>query len=182
MSKYAILRSSTLRAGDPDASLQGDLPSGRRSHLGFVLRAVVGIAIVTFLVLRYDARSVLQLLAREQPGYFEAAVGVYVSTQMISAYRWRLLAAIVQVEASFTLFLFCAPIAGVFASLPLTVNGLGVREGAYLVLFALAGVGRTDAIALGLLWFVSATLGALPGVIAFVATPTNRSLICRRLM
>lgn len=338
MAKYAILKSSTLRAGDPDASLQGDLPSRRRSYLGFVLRAGVGIAIVTFLVWRYDARSVLRLLAREQPIYFAAAVGVYLSTLVISTYRWRLLAAIVQLDASFTdflafrfiatfantlipgvvggdalraiylgrrasrlgeafasviadrvvglvglfwlaafaaiflnepglsavvtappigiglitlaafvaspllirvihmmpprlsryasfivtylehpgallaalvlsvivqsafavcqyllargigldasftLFLFCVPIAGVFASLPLTVNGLGVREGAYLVLFGMAGVRRTDAIALGLLWFVSTTLGALPGLIAFVATPPNRSLNRRRLM
>ncbi|MGB8364355.1 MAG: lysylphosphatidylglycerol synthase transmembrane domain-containing protein [Rhizomicrobium sp.] len=326
MAKYAILKSSTLGAGDQDAGFQGDLPYRRRSYLGFALRAVLGVAIVTFLVWRYDARSVLRLLAREQPGYFAAAVGVYVSTLVISAYRWRLLAAILQLygpftdflafrfiatftntvvpgvlggdalraiylgrrnsrfgeafasviadrivgliglfwlaaiaaiflndaglsavvtappigiglitlaaflasplvirvvhmmpprlgryasfivtylehpgalltplmlsvivqsalavcqyllargigfNAPFSLFLFCVPIAGVFASLPLTVNGLGVREGAYLVLFSMAGVGRTNAIALGLLWFVSTTLGALPGVIAFAFT------------
>jgi hypothetical protein len=68
------------------------------------------------------------------------------------------------------LFLFCVPVAGVFASLPLTVNGLGVREGAYLVLFGMAGVNRTNAIVLGLLWFICTTLGASPGLIAFVMT------------
>ena len=65
----------------------------------------VGLAIVTFLVWHYDARSVLRLLAREQPGYFAAAIGVYLSTQVISAYRWRLLAAILQLNASFADFL-----------------------------------------------------------------------------
>jgi len=331
MAKYATLKSSTLRADDQNASFQGDRPSKRRSYPGFALRAVLGVAIVTFLVWRYDARSVLRLLAREQPRYFVAAIGVYVSTQVISAYRWQLLAAVLKLYASFTdfvalrfiatftntlvpgvvggdalraiylgrrnsrlgeafasviadrivgliglfwlaaiaaiflngaglsavvtappigiglitlaafvasplvirlvhmmpprlsryasfivaylehpgamlaalvismvvqsalavcqyllargvgidasltLFLFCVPIAGVFASLPLTVNGLGVREGAYLVLFGMAGMGRTNAIALGLLWFVSTTLGALPGVIAFAVTPLARA-------
>lgn len=327
MTKYAILKSSALRAGDREVGAQSDLSRRRRSYPGFALRAGIGITIVTFLVWHYDARSVLRLLAREQPGYFAASIGVYLSTQVISAYRWRLLAAVLKLHASFpeflafrfiatfantlipgvvggdalraiylgrenrrlgeafasviadrivgligllwvaaiaaiffnaaglsavvtvppivigvialaglvasplviriihltpprvrhyasfivayledrsmlltslllsvvvqstlavcqfllargigidaslTLFLFCVPIAGVFASLPLTVNGLGVREGAYLVLFGMAGLDRSSAIALGLLWFVSTTLGALPGLIAFVVTP-----------
>ena len=319
------------KISNPNPASIVDGPLNRRSYRGFALRVGVGIAIVSFLVWRYDARSILRLLAREQPGYFAAAVGIYVATLVISAYRWQLLAAILQLHASFTdflafrliatftntlvpgvlggdalraiylgrrttrmveafasvfadrivgligllwlaaiaaiflndaglpaavtaapigigvitvaaflaspllirlvhlmparfsrytslivrylgrpgailsalalsvivqtalavcqyllargiginasltLFLFCVPIAGVFASLPLTVNGLGVREGAYLVLFGMAGMDRTSAIALGLLWFVSTTLGALPGVIAFVMTPTERA-------
>ncbi len=321
-------------AGNQNPTTSDNTSFSHRAYRGFALRAGVGLAIVTFLVWHYDARSVLRLLAREQPGYFAAAIGVYLLTQVISAYRWRLLAAILQLNASFadflafrfiatfantivpgvfggdalraiylgrlnsrlgesfasviadrivglvglfwlvaiaafffhdaglsavltgtpivigvialaslvaargsvirlvqmmpprvsryasfivtylehratlltalalsvvvqsllavsqcllargiglkeslTLFLVCVPIAGVFASLPLTVNGLGVREGAYLVLFGMTGVDRTNAIALGLLWFVSTTLGALPGLIAFVAKPLSRAHI-----
>ena len=54
---------------------------------------------------------------------------------------------------SLSMFLLIVPIAGVFASLPVTLNGLGVRETAYLFLFGMAGVAARDAIALGLLWF-----------------------------
>ena len=96
-----------------------------------------------------------------------------VIVQSVLAVCQYLLARGIGIDASLTLFLFCVPIAGVFASLPLTVNGLGVREGAYLVLFGMAGVDRTNAIALGLLWFACTTIGALPGVMAFVATPTT---------
>jgi glycosyltransferase 2 family protein len=67
-------------------------------------------------------------------------------------------------------FMLCVPIANVFASLPLTLNGLGVREAAYLVLFGYAGVAKPDAIALGLLWFASTMIGGLIGIIAFVTT------------
>jgi uncharacterized membrane protein YbhN (UPF0104 family) len=317
-------------AGDriPTAS---DNTSARRTYRGVALRAGVGVAIVTLLVWHYEARSVLRLLARERSGYFAAAIAVYLTTQVISAYRWQRLAAVLRLEASFTdflafrfiatfantlipgviggdalrafylerrigrlgetvasvvadrivglvgliwlaafaaifmndaglsavvtappivigvvtlvgfiasplvirfvrllpprlsryaspivtyldhpgallaalalsmivqselaacqyllargigvnaslsLFLFCVPVAGVFASLPLTVNGLGVREGAYLVLFGMAGMDRSNAIALGLLWFISTALGALPGAIAFVLLPPART-------
>ncbi|MBF6560859.1 MAG: flippase-like domain-containing protein [Candidatus Binataceae bacterium] len=67
-------------------------------------------------------------------------------------------------------FMLCVPIANVFASLPLTLNGLGVREAAYLVLFGYAGVAQPDAIALGLLWFASTMIGGLSGILAFVTT------------
>jgi glycosyltransferase 2 family protein len=71
-----------------------------------------------------------------------------------------------------SLFILCVPIANVFASLPLTLNGLGIRESAYLLLFGMAGVRKEDAIALGLLWFAVTLVGGLTGSIAFVTTPT----------
>jgi uncharacterized protein (TIRG00374 family) len=315
-------------AGKRSQSAEASASSSRHTYRNFALRALFGIAIVTFLVWHYDARSILRLLARERPAYFAAALGAYLSTLVLSAYRWRLLAAILRLDAPFTdflayrfiatfantlipgvaggdalraiylgrrtsrlgeavasvladrivgliglfwlaagaavflkehglpsvlttlpiltglitlalfvaspliirfarqmpsrisryagfivtylehrsallaalvlsvivqsvlavcqyllalgigidapltLFLLFVPIAGVFASLPLTINGLGVREGAYLVLFGMAGVDRTNAIALGLLWFACTTLGALPGALAFAITPT----------
>jgi uncharacterized membrane protein YbhN (UPF0104 family) len=73
--------------------------------------------------------------------------------------------------APLSLFLLCVPIANVFASLPLTLNGLGIRESAYLVLFGMAGMEHHDAIALGLLWFAATMLGGLTGAISFISTP-----------
>ncbi|HYB90093.1 MAG TPA: lysylphosphatidylglycerol synthase transmembrane domain-containing protein [Candidatus Binataceae bacterium] len=84
--------------------------------------------------------------------------------------QW-LLACGLGLETPLSLFLLCVPIANVFASVPLTLNGLGIRETAYLVLFGMAGVARQDAIALGLLWFAATILGGLVGGIAFVRTP-----------
>jgi uncharacterized membrane protein YbhN (UPF0104 family) len=65
----------------------------------------------------------------------------------------------------------------VLAALPLTLNGLGLRETAYLYLFGMAGVSREDAIALGLLYFAATMVGGLVGGIAFVTTevPTPRT-------
>ena len=69
-----------------------------------------------------------------------------------------------------SVFLLCVPIANVAAGFPVTLNGLGVRETAYLVLFGMAGMARDDAIALGLLWFAATMLGGLTGAIAFAFT------------
>jgi uncharacterized membrane protein YbhN (UPF0104 family) len=79
-------------------------------------------------------------------------------------------------ETRLATFMFLVPIANVAASLPITINGLGVREAAYLVLFGIAGVGKHDAIALSLLWFASTALGGLSGIVAFVTTEVPRSV------
>lgn len=69
-----------------------------------------------------------------------------------------------------TAFLVCVPIANVVASLPLTLNGLGLRETAYLVLLGGIGISHPDAIAMGLLWFAATMTGGLTGIIAFATT------------
>jgi uncharacterized membrane protein YbhN (UPF0104 family) len=67
-------------------------------------------------------------------------------------------------------FLVCVPIANVIASLPLTLNGLGLRETAYLVLLGGVGISHPDAIAMGLLWFAATMTGGLTGIIALATT------------
>jgi uncharacterized membrane protein YbhN (UPF0104 family) len=67
-------------------------------------------------------------------------------------------------------FMVCVPIANVIASLPLTLNGLGLRETAYLVLLGGIGITHPDAIAMGLLWFAATMTGGLTGIIAFATT------------
>jgi glycosyltransferase 2 family protein len=83
------------------------------------------------------------------------------------------------VTAPFAAFLVCVPIANVVASLPITFNGLGLRETAYLVLLSGAGIGHPDAVAMGLLWFAASMTGGLTGIIAFATTdppsPLERS-------
>jgi len=86
--------------------------------------------------------------------------------------QW-LLARGLGLTAPVELFIVVVPIANVFAGLPITLNGLGVRETAYLFLFGLAGIRHEDAIALGLLWFAATMLGGLTGGLAFVTTRTD---------
>ena len=80
------------------------------------------------------------------------AIGLSFVLQIELAFCQYLLAAGLGLGVPLSLFILCVPIANVFASLPLTLNGLGIRESAYLVLFGMAGMRKEDAIALGLLW------------------------------
>jgi len=75
----------------------------------------------------------------------------------------------------FYVMVLCVPIANTFASIPVTIGGLGLREGAYTVLLGMAGVSRADAVAIGLLCFATATLGGLVGIIPFLTTPVLRA-------
>ena len=78
------------------------------------------------------------------------------------------------VNVALSAAMLVVPMANVAASLPLTLNGLGVREGAYLLLFGMAGVSHEDAVALGLLWFATTLLGGLAGLVPFIITPLPR--------
>jgi uncharacterized membrane protein YbhN (UPF0104 family) len=100
-----------------------------------------------------------------------APIALSIALQITLAVAQYLVAAGLGLGTPLSLFILCVPIANVFASLPLTLNGLGLRESAYLVLFGMAGMGKDDAIALGLLWFAVMMVSGVTGSIAFVTTP-----------
>ena len=105
------------------------------------------------------------------PAALIPAIALSIVLQITLAAGVYLLAAGLGMTVPLSLFILCVPIANVFASLPLTLNGLGIRESAYLVLFGMAGMRKEDAIALGLLWFAITMVGGSTGAIAFVMTP-----------
>jgi uncharacterized membrane protein YbhN (UPF0104 family) len=105
------------------------------------------------------------------PGALIPAIALSIVLQITLATGQYLLAVGLGITVPLSLFILCVPIANVFASLPLTLNGLGIRESAYLVLFGMAGMRKEDAIALGLLWFAVTMVGGMTGAIAFVTTP-----------
>jgi len=69
-----------------------------------VIRAGLGIAIAVFLLYHFGARAIFQAIGRERPAYFITAVIIYTLGQLIPAWRWQMLAAIVKVHGAFTEF------------------------------------------------------------------------------
>jgi uncharacterized membrane protein YbhN (UPF0104 family) len=104
------------------------------------------------------------------PAALIPAIALSIVLQIILALGQYLLAVGLGLTMPLSLFIFCVPVANVFASLPVTFNGLGIRESAYLLLFGMAGMRKEDAIALGLLWFAATMVGGLTGALAFVTT------------
>ena len=60
------------------------------------------------------------------------------------------------------------PLVGVFSALPISLNGIGLREGGYLFLLRHIEISAEKAIAFGLLWFIIVALDSLIGGLVFI--------------
>lgn len=60
------------------------------------------------------------------------------------------------------------PIVSTLAALPLSMGGIGIREGAMVLLLASQGVDQTQATALSLLWYFSMTAGGAIGALEYL--------------
>jgi uncharacterized membrane protein YbhN (UPF0104 family) len=65
------------------------------------------------------------------------------------------------------LFVFL-PIIITITSIPISISGLGVREGSFVILLGLIGIKPAVATSLSLSWFFSTFLGSIPGLLAYV--------------
>src|SRR5208283_5383789 len=92
---------------EPHASTPAVASAARTAHpyRAFAMRAGLGVAVVAVLLWHYDARPIFRILSRERPAYFAAAVALYLGGQALSAYRWRLLAALLKVHGPYREFL-----------------------------------------------------------------------------
>jgi len=102
------------------------------------------------------------------------AIGLSLILQVNLAIAQWVLAIGLGLKIPLLVFLLSMPIANAFASLPITLNGLGLREATYLVMLGLAGVSHGDAVALGLLWFTATALAGFTGIIPFLMTGTPK--------
>lgn len=68
----------------------------------------------------------------------------------------------------FLSFLIFVPLIILFAMLPVSISGLGVREGAFVLFFGLIEVKPETATSLSLLWFMSMAVAGLIGLIEYL--------------
>jgi uncharacterized membrane protein YbhN (UPF0104 family) len=60
------------------------------------------------------------------------------------------------------------PVIMAVSMLPVSINGLGIREGMYIILYGYAGVDSARAVSFSLLFFIMVTLASLAGGIALL--------------
>lgn len=96
------------------------------------------------------------------------AIGVASIVQVMFAVGQFVLGMGMGLKIPFSVFLLVVPVSNVFASIPVTLNGLGLRESAYLYLFRMVSVRPDTAIALGLLWFGALTASGISGALGFL--------------
>lgn len=79
-----------------------------------------------------------------------------------------LLGRALEADIPFSYAFIIYPLVGTFSALPLSLNGLGLREGGYLFFLRRIGISSEKAIAFGLLWFIVIAVDSLIGGLIFV--------------
>lgn len=80
-----------------------------------------------------------------------------------------------------TYFFLFVPLLAVIVSLPISLNGIGVREGAGIILFGLVGVDRTQAFSLQFTTYLVGVAVSLLGVLIFLGRMPHRIAKARDL-
>jgi glycosyltransferase 2 family protein len=80
------------------------------------------------------------------------------------------------VQISVAYYFLFVPVLAALISLPISLNGIGVREGAAVVLFQMAGLTREQSFAIPFLTYVIAVLISLLGGLIFVSRTPRRAL------
>jgi uncharacterized membrane protein YbhN (UPF0104 family) len=115
-----------------------------------------------------DGRITLRNLAHS-PRLLARTLALSVVSQGLIVLLWYTLARGMSFMLPVSFFLWAVPIVSLSALLPVTFAGLGVREGAWLVLLASSGIPPADIVAYSLLYFGCNLLVGVIGGILFVS-------------
>lgn len=105
---------------------------------------------------------------QKNPRVLSQTVLLSLTVHVIQAVMQLLLGRALGVDIPLSYCFILYPLVGLFSSLPITLNGFGLREGGYLFLLERIGIPAEKAIAFGLLWFVIVALDSLLGAVVFV--------------
>jgi uncharacterized protein (TIRG00374 family) len=103
-----------------------------------------------------------------------AALSLVVQSCIISAYY--ILALSIDIGQPLLLYFFVIPVVFLAATLPISIGGLGVREGVFVTLLVATGVDKAAALSLSLLYLVVLWLSSLPGALVLIGIPKRRSI------
>ena len=98
------------------------------------------------------------------------AAGVLLSVlvHLVQAWMHVIMGWALALNLPFSFCIIVYPLVGTFAAIPVSLNGLGLREGGYIYLLAAIGIGSEMGIAFGLLLFLIVALDSMIGGIIFL--------------
>jgi uncharacterized protein (TIRG00374 family) len=103
-----------------------------------------------------------------------AAALLSLAVHLIQAWMHTVMGRALDIEVPFSFSLIVYPLVGTFAAIPISLNGLGLREGGYMFLFAVIGIGTEQGIAFGILLFLIVALDSLLGGLLFLFRRKSR--------
>ena len=120
------------------------------------------------LAARLDAISgVFQTIARHR-GVLAWALVISLFNQLFVIGVTWLTAIALRIRVPFLYFLVFVPVVTLISMIPISLNGMGLREYAYVALFSAIGVDRTSSVALGLVSSAILLLSAIPGGVIYI--------------
>jgi len=96
------------------------------------------------------------------------SIAVSFVIHLIQAWIHLMLGLALHLDIPFSYCIILYPLVGTFAAIPITLNGLGLREGGYLFLLAVIGISSEKAIAFGVLLFLIIAADSLIGGVLFL--------------
>jgi len=101
-------------------------------------------------------------------GVIPQAIVLSLVLHLIQAWLHVMMGKALQIDVPFSFSIILYPLVGTFAALPVSLNGLGLREGGYLFLLGLIGINSEKAVAFGLLLFLIVVVDSLIGGLLFL--------------
>lgn len=105
------------------------------------------------------------------------AAGLALLVQGTYIVTWAILARALALPVPLALLAVAVPLVSLVAMLPITLSGLGLREGAWVLLLSPLGISVADAVAYSLLYFLAFSLVSVIGGVAFAAWGTGWSRV-----
>jgi glycosyltransferase 2 family protein len=87
---------------------------------------------------------------------------------LVQAWMHLMMGRALHIDIPFSFCIILYPLVGTFAALPVSLNGIGLREGGYLFLLGLIGVSAEKGVAFGLLLFLIIAVDSLVGGVLFL--------------
>ncbi len=112
---------------------------------------------------------------RRRSGLVLGACGLALGFHVFQIGLLILLAGALDINVPLSYLLVCVPLITILSSVPLTVGGLGVREGGYVFFLSRVGVGQNEALALSLGWTAVVFAAGLIGGLALCVSPDTRT-------
>ncbi len=88
--------------------------------------------------------------------------------QVLYVFQFAVMAQGLHIRLPWSLYFVIVPITGFLSSLPVSLGGLGLREGSLVYFMGLRGVPQEKALLLGLLVYSTVLTGALPGALVYL--------------
>ncbi len=117
---------------------------------------------------RVDALSEAFGVLRRHPETLAGSFVISVANQLVVIAVVWFIAEGLRIQLPFTYFLILVPIITIVSMVPISINGMGLREFAFTSLFGTLGIPASSCIALGLLTSAMLVLAAVPGGIIYL--------------